>query len=66
MIKHIFDEFFRFMGLFCTVVISYAFVKSVLTGRPPEFPLSGEWLPWLVLAVAALTGAFVRQRKTSR
>ena len=63
MIKNVLNEFFRVIGFFSTVVISYAFVKSGISGNPPEFPLSGELLPWIVLAVAALAGAFVRQRK---
>ncbi|MCC6479223.1 hypothetical protein [Sphingorhabdus sp.] len=66
MTKHVFDEFFRFMGFFCTVVIAYAFVKSGITDNPPEFPLSGKLLPWLLLSAAALVGAFVRQRKSKK
>lgn len=61
--KNIFDEFFRIIGFFSTIVISYSFVRSAINGQPPEFPLSGDLVSWIVLAMAALAGAFVRQRK---
>jgi hypothetical protein len=64
MIKKVFDEFFRVIGFFSTIVISYSFAKSAINGQPPEFPLSGDLVSWLVLAVAALAGAFIRQRKS--
>lgn len=64
--KPVFDEFFRFMGFFCTVVIAFTLVRSSLTGNPPEFPLFSAWLPWLVLTVAAFAGAYVRQRKSQK
>ena len=64
MIKKVFDEFFRVIGFFSTIVISYSFVRSAINGQPAEFPLSGDLVSWLVLAIAALAGAFVRQRKS--
>jgi hypothetical protein len=66
MMRNVANEFFRVIGFFCTVVISYAFVKSAISGKPPKFPLSGDLLAWIVLAIAALVGAYMRQRTTNQ
>jgi hypothetical protein len=64
--KLVFDDFFRFMGFFCTGVIAFTLVVSSLTGNPPEFPLFSDSLLWLVFTVAAFAGAYARQRNSEK
>jgi hypothetical protein len=66
LIKNVLHDSFRIIAAFSFWVIAYAFVKSGITGNPPEFPLSGELLPWIVLTVAALAGSYIRQRKLEK